>query len=124
MKIVTLNKDQFNRFASKHRYRNLYQTSAYAKSMLRFGYSVHFLGFVNEKNSLIGATFIAYKEVFMNYKIAYAPRGILFDFIDSNQVRAMVEKLKQVLGKQVFMLLRMDPYIPITISKKEPLGSF
>lgn len=115
MRIVTLNKEQFDRFASKHKYRSFYQTSAYAKSMLRFGYNVHFLGFVNDKNALIGATFIAYKEVFLSNKIAYAPRGILFDFSDSSKVRSMTEKLKQVLGKQGFMLLRMDPYIPISI---------
>lgn len=119
MKIVTLNRNQFDHFASRHRYRNFYQTSAYAKSMLRFGYNVHFLGFVNEKNSLVGATFIAYKEVFMSNKIAYAPRGILFDFSDSAKVRSMVEKLKQVLGKQGFMLLRMDPYIPISIRSND-----
>ena len=115
MKIVTLRPDQFDRFASKDRYRSFYQSSEYAKSMLKFGYSVHFLGFVNSKNELIGATFITYKEVFMSNKIAYAPRGILFDFVDSAQVRTMVDKLKQVLGKQGFMILRMDPYIPISI---------
>lgn len=115
MKIVTLTPEQFDRFASKHRYRNFYQSSAYARSMLRFGYNIHYLGFVNDRNSLIGATFIAYKEVFMSNKIAYAPRGILFDYTDSVQVRKMVEKLKKLLGKQGFMLLRMDPYIPISI---------
>lgn len=115
MKIVTLTPEQFDRFASKHRYRNFYQSSAYARSMLRFGYSIHYLGLTDNHNSLIGATFIAYKEVFMNNKIAYAPRGILFDYIDSSQVRKMVEKLKKTLGKQGFMLLRMDPYIPISI---------
>lgn len=119
MKIVTLTPEQFDRFASKHRYRSFYQTSAYARSMLRFKYSIHYLGFVNEKNSLIGATFIAYKEVFMSNKIAYAPRGILFDYLDSSKVRKMVEKLKKTLGKQGFMLLRMDPYIPISIRSND-----
>lgn len=119
MKIVTLSPEQFDRFASKHRYRSFYQSSAYARAMLRFGYSVHFLGFVGDKNTLIGATFIAYKEVFMSNKIAYAPRGILFDFIDSAQVKKMVDKLKEKLGKQGFMLLRIDPYIPISIRSNE-----
>lgn len=119
MKIVTLSPEQFDRFASKHRYRSFYQSSAYARAMLRFGYSVHFLGFVGDKNTLIGATFIAYKEVFMSNKIAYAPRGILFDFIDSAQVKKMVDKLKEKLGKQGFMLLRIDPYIPVSIRSNE-----
>lgn len=119
MRIVTLRPDQFDRFALKHRYRSFYQSSAYAKSMLKFGYSVHFIGFVNKNNVLIGATFITYKEVFMSNKIAYAPRGILFDYVDSAQLRQMIDKLKQTLGKQGFMLLRIDPYIPISIRSND-----
>lgn len=119
MKIVTLKTEQFDRFATKHRYRSFYQTSSYARSMLKFGYSIHFLGFVDEKSSLIGATFIAYKQVFMSNKIAYAPRGILFNFENADKVKDMVDKLKQVLGKQGFMLLRIDPYIPISIRSND-----
>lgn len=115
MKIVTLNQEQFDRFAINHRYRNYYQTTAYGNSMLKFGYNIHYLGIVDGTNSLIGATMLMYKEVFMSNKIAYAPRGILFDFADSNKVKELVECLKNLLGKQGFMLLRMDPYIPISI---------
>lgn len=115
MKIVTLRADQFDKYAKNHRYRNYYQTTAYGSTMIKFGYGVHYLGFVDEKNSLIGATMIMFKEVFLSNKIAYAPRGILFDFTDSAKVKEMVEKLKQLLGKQGFMLLKMDPYIPISV---------
>lgn len=115
MKIVTLNQQQFDRYAKKHRYRSYYQTSAYGNSMLKFGYNVHYFGIVDGTNSLIGATLILYKEVFMSNKIAYAPRGILFDFSDSVKVKELVDCLKNLLGKQGFMLLRMDPYIPISI---------
>ena len=31
-------------------------------------------------NKLIGATLIIYKKVFMKTKIAYAPRGLLFNY--------------------------------------------
>lgn len=118
MKIVTINSKQFEQFNKTHRYRNYYQTTAYGNTMVKFGYNVQYLGIVNEANVLIGATLLIYKEVFMNYKIAYAPRGILFNYEKGDQVKDLVEKLKKLLGKQGFMLLRIDPYIPSTIRDK------
>lgn len=119
MKLVTLNQEQFDRYAKSHRYRSFYQTTAYGNSMLKFGYNVHYFGVVDKNNSLIGATMIMYKTVFMNNKIAYAPRGILFDYSDSKKVKELADCLKNLLGKQGFMLLRMDPYIPISIHSND-----
>ena len=115
MKIVKLSQDQFDTFAESHRYRNFYQTSMYANVMKKFGYKIQFLGMVNNENKLIGATLIMFREVFMGNKIAYAPRGILYNYETEENVIELAEKLKKVLGKQGFMLLRMDPYIPLTI---------
>lgn len=115
MKIVTLSPKKFDEFASTHKYRNYYQTSNYGNLMINFGYNVHYLGILDESDTLIGATLILYKSVFMGNKIAYAPRGILFDFENKEQTILLSEKLKQLLGKQGFMLLRMDPCIVSTI---------
>ena len=115
MKIVTLSAEQFDKFAQNHRYRNYYQSSAYGNVMVKFGYNVHYLGIVSDENKLIGATLIIYKEIFMSNKLAYAPRGILCNYENAEQVEEMTKKLKQLLGKQGFMLLRIDPYIPETI---------
>ncbi len=115
MRIVTLSSEQFNKFAQSHRYRNYYQTSTYGTLMTKFGYNIHYLGIVSDTNKLIGATLILYKQVFMSNKIAYAPRGILYNYENLEDLEEATKKIKQVLGKQGFMLLRMDPYIPITI---------
>ena len=115
MKIVKLNSEQFDQFASTHRYRNYFQSSQYANLMIKFGYRAQFLGIINDDNKLIGATLLLYKEVFMGNKIAYAPRGILFNYEDEENTKELAEKLKKVLGKQGFMLLRIDPCIPLTI---------
>ena len=119
MKIVKLNSEQFDRFASSHRYRNYYQSSMYANVMKKFGYHSQYLGIVNENNKLIGATLIIYKEIFMGSKMAYAPRGPLFNYENEDDIKELTEKLKKVLGKQGFMLLRIDPYIPMTIRDYE-----
>lgn len=119
MKIVKLNSEQFDRFASTHKYRNYYQSSMYANVMKKFGYRSQYLGIVDENNKLIGATLIIYKEVFMGSRMAYAPRGPLFNYENEEDIKELVEKLKRVLGKQGFMLLRIDPYIPMTIRDYE-----
>lgn len=115
MKIVTLNSEQFDNYAKQHRYRNYFQTSSYANVMSNFGYSTHFLGIINNQNKLIGATLLLYKNYFMGKKIAYAPRGILYNYDNSESVIEMAQLIKKVLSKQGFMLLRIDPYIPLTI---------
>ena len=119
MKIVKLSSSQFDKFASGHRYRNYYQTSMYGNVMSKFGYQIQYIGVINDQNKLIGASLILYKEVFMKYKIAYAPRGILYNYENSRGLEDVMEKIKKVLGKQGFMLLRIDPYIPLTIRNNE-----
>ena len=119
MKIVKLSPSQFDRFASNHRYRNYMQTSMYGMVMSKFGYHSQFLGFVNEYNKLVGATLIIFKEVWRNNKVAYAPRGMLINYEDDAQVENITELLKQSLGKQNFMLLRIDPCVPLTIRDTE-----
>ena len=119
MKLVKLNVSQFDNFAKSHRYRNYFQSSKYANIMIKFGYHTKLLGFVNDQNSLIGATLIIYKNVFMGNKVAYAPRGILFNYENEAAVKEMTLLLKKSLKKQGFMLLRIDPYIPINIRDSE-----
>ena len=115
VKIVKLNSSQFDKFAASHKYRSFYQSSMYANVIVKFGYHAQYLGVVNKENKLIGATLIIYKEVFMGNKMAYAPRGILFNYEEPEDVKELAVRLKRALGKQGFMLLRIDPYIPLTI---------
>ena len=119
MKIVKLNSSQFDKFASMHRYRNYYQTSMYANIMNKFGYHTQYLGIVNEQNKLIGATMIIYKKIYMNFKFAYAPRGILYNYENLDNLDEMIEKIRKILNKKKFMLLRIDPYIPLTIRDQD-----
>ncbi len=119
MKIITLTAEQFDIYSSKHKYRNYYQTSNYAKLMVQFGFNAHFLGFANDDNNVIGATLILYKNVFMNNKIAYAPRGMLVDYDDPITLREITDRLKKLLGKQGFMSLKIDPFITSNIKDSE-----
>lgn len=115
MKISTIDKSQFDSFARKHKYRNYYQTSEYGTVMAKFNYEVRYIGIRNDNDELIGAALLLLQDAVMKTKLAYAPRGILFDFTDSDKVEQLVEALKNDLGKEGIITLRMDPAIPLSI---------
>lgn len=115
MKIITLEEKEFDKYAQKHKYRSYYQSSSYGKIMKKFGYDIHYLGIIDEMENLIGASLLLYKEVFMNYKIAYAPRGLLFDYSNGALLKEFTERLKKLLAKQGFMLLKIDPVVPVAL---------
>ena len=119
MKLVSFTPERFDEFATKHNLRNIYQTSSYAKLMRAAGWDVQFIGIEDDSSSTLGLMLIIYKTIFMNYKVAYAPRGILFDYSNSFFVQELAKKLKEVLGKQKFMFLRMDPLIVQNIRDKK-----
>lgn len=111
MKIITLTEEQFTKFVNTHKYNNFYQTVNYAKVMKSEGYNYHLLGFENNSNELIGATMILFKNVFFNYKIAYAPFGFLIDYSNSDLIEELTNKLKILLLKQKFIYLKINPKI-------------
>lgn len=111
MKIITLSEQQFNEFSYNHKYSNLYQTTNYAKVMKEEGYDYHLLGFTNNSNELIGATMILFKQIFFNYKMAYAPFGFLIDYSNNDLVEELTNKLKKMLIKQKFIYLKINPKI-------------
>ena len=115
MKIVTIDSSQFDNFAKKHKYRNYYQTSKYGNIMDKFNYEVRYIGIEDDEDNLIGAALLLIQEAVMKTKLSYAPRGLLFDFTDSNKVEELVEALKRDLGKEGIVSLRIDPSIPLTI---------
>ena len=118
MKIITLDEKIFDKFANKHQYRNYYQTSNYGKTIQKHGYNTHYIGIVDDNDKLLGASLLLYKEVFMNYKIAYAPRGFLLDYTNLDNLTEFTNRLKKLLSKQGYMLIKIDPYIPVNIRNK------
>ena len=116
MKICNIEKEQFDEFAKRHKYRNFYQSSTYTRIMPKFNYTVSYIGITNDdSDKLIGAAALILQDAFMKNKVAYAPRGILFDFTDAQKVEELVDALKMDLGKNGIISLKMDPAIPKSI---------
>ncbi len=112
MKIITLSEKEFDAFSMKNKNNSYYQTSMYAKFQHDVeGYQIHYLGFQNDDNKLIGAGLMLYKTLFWGYKFAYSPRGFLIDYDDMDLITELTQELKQLLRKQKFIFIKIDPLI-------------
>ena len=112
MKIITLNKDEFDSFSNNHTYNSYYQSSCYADfAVSNEQYNVHYLGFVDENNKLVGASLMLFKPLFWGYKYAYAPRGLLINYNNDEMVNEVTQELKKLLKKQKFIFITIDPLI-------------
>jgi len=119
MKISLLNEQQFDNYASNHKYTSYYQSSSYGSLMSEHNLKPMYLGFYDGAE-LIGASLILYKPSFFGFKYGYAPRGLLIDYNNYNHVMDVTKELKNYLFKERFILLKIDPLI--TISKKDKTG--
>lgn len=118
MKIITLSEEEFDKYAKKHKYKSLYQSSNYGKVMKTEGYNYHFLGFLNNSNTLVGATMMIYKPVLLGYKFAYAPYGFLVDYTDEDFIEELTIRLKKLLFKQRFLYIKINPLVHCAERKK------
>lgn len=119
MKIITLDETSFNKYVNTHKYRNYYQTSNYGNTIKNQNCDIHYIGIIDDNNNLLGASLLLYKEVFMNYKTAYAPRGFLLEYNNIDNLKEFTTRLKKLLSKQGFMSIKIDPYIPVNIRNKD-----
>lgn len=120
MKIITLEKNKFNKLAENNKYESYFQTSNYAELQRDIGYNVHYLGFLDENNDLIGGAMCLYKKIFGKYSYAYIPRGLLIDYDNPYLVNKITNSLKKLLYKQNFIFVKIDP--PIIISERDKNG--
>lgn len=120
MRIVTLSEQEFDSYSSNHKYTSYYQSSSYGNLMNDHGLKPMYLGFY-EGAELVGASLILYKPSFVGFKYGYAPRGLLIDYTNYNQVIDITRILKNYLFKERFILLKIDP--PILISKRDKNGN-
>lgn len=116
MRIITLEKEEFDKFAENHKYESYFQTSNYAEFEMNNKYDVHYLGFTDDEDNLIGGAMCLYRNLFWQYNYAYIPRGLLIDYDNPYLVNKITTKLKKLLYKQNFVFVKIDP--PIILSER------
>ena len=118
MLIKNINEQEFDSFAKKHKYSSYYQSSSYGYLMSNYGLKPMYLG-IYEGSSLIGASLILHKAPVMGFKYGYAPRGLLIDYTNYNDVINITKALKNYLFKERFITLKIDPLVLSTKQNKK-----
>ena len=119
MRIVKLSPESFDKYISSISYCSYFQTSAYGRLLSKFGLKDEYIGF-EENGQLVGAVLLLHKPIFMGFKYAYAPRGIILDYNNPSLVHTAVKELKAQLLKDHYLMLKMDPLI--ICSKRDKKG--
>lgn len=113
MRIVKLSPEGFDKYISSISYCSYFQTSAYGRLLNKFGLKDEYLGF-EENGQLVGALLLLHKPIFMGFKYAYVPRGIIIDYNNQSLVHTAIKELKSQLMKDHYLMLKMDPLIICT----------
>ena len=113
MRIVKLSPEAFDKYLSSISYCSYFQTSAYGRLLSKFGLKDEYIGF-EENGQLVGALLLLHKPIFMGFKYAYVPRGIILDYNNQNLVHTAIKELKSQLMKDHYLMLKMDPLIICT----------
>ncbi len=120
MRIVKLSPEAFDNYIASINYCSYFQTSAYGHLLSKFGLKEEYIG-LEENGGLVGALLLLHKPIFMGFKYAYVPRGIILDYNNQALVHTAMKELKSHLLKDHFLMLKMDPLI--VCSKRDRKGN-
>ena len=121
VKIAKLTPQQFDYFSFNHPLHTYYQTSNYGNLMTREGFTAEYYGFLNEQNSLVGASLIITQPLALGYKFAYAPRGFLINYEDQRLLTEITTQLKHFLARNSVSFLKIDP--PVINNRRDKNGN-
>lgn len=112
MRIIELTMDRFDEFAANHPLRNYCQTSAYARFMGEQGFSYDYIGYEDDSHNLVAVSLILYKRVGLN-RYAYAPRGFLIDYYNTDLVASFVKDITKRCKDKKAVFIKINPEIII-----------
>ncbi len=123
MRIKELTNAEFIEFSEHFPVSSPYQTSEYAMTMTKQQYDSFYLGMYDDKNTLVAASLIMV-ELLGKFQYAYAPRGFLLDYTNSEYVKQFTKLVKKYLKKKNIIAIKISPLIiKSTYTKKEGIIS-
>lgn len=111
MKLVTLSKEEFKKFADKHEQITFHQTTQWADLKLKTGWTPHYIGLEENKNIIGGALILAKKLPIIKKKILYSPRGFLIDYKNNKILKEFTKEIIKYAKKENAIFIKIDPYV-------------
>ena len=95
LKLKNLEKEQFDDYVRNHKSKSHFLQSLawgeFAKAKKHL--TPYYLGLVNDKDEIVGATLLLEKKLPLNLSYFYAPRGFVLDYNKKETIRTMTSKI-------------------------------
>lgn len=111
MRIRELSEQEFAAFALKHEQNNFYQTVAWGELKATNGWKPYYVGLVDDKNNILGASLLLSKKIVLNINMVYAPRGFLIDYSNYSLLKEFTNGIKKYAKKKGAIFVKIDPYV-------------
>jgi len=111
MKLMVLDKLQFEEFAENHPYGNFLQSSKMESAYQLNNWKVTYLGLV-ESEQIEAATLLLSMESRIGKNYFYAPRGLLVDYSNKPLLSTFISELKKYIKANNGYVLKFDPIVP------------
>lgn len=113
MKIKQLTNQEFKDFTNNFDNKSIYQTPEYGFVMNHENFDTVFLGLCNDENKILATSLILIQNK-DNFKYAYAPKGFLIDYNNTELLKTFTLQIKKYLNKLGICAIKICP--PITKS--------
>ncbi len=110
MEFRELTTEEFDSFVNTYELSSMYQTTEYGNIMNNHNYKTIYVGLINENNKIVAASLILIEQL-SKFKYAYAPRGFLIDYSDSELLKEFTDKIKKYLKKLHVIAIKITPLI-------------
>ena len=110
MKLVTLKKEEFKKFAENHPQANFYQTIEWGELKEENNWQMVLLGLKDNEEIKAGCLLLS-KDTPIKKKMFYSPRGFLIDYQDKELLKEFTEKIKDYVKKSKGIFIKIDPYL-------------
>lgn len=111
MKLTTLTKKEFKKYADASIQITFHQTEQWANLKAANGWEAHYLG-LKEKDKIVAAALILSKTLpIVKKKMFYSPRGFLIDYKDKKLLKTFTNEIKEYAKKENAIFIKIDPYV-------------
>ena len=109
MNFITLESEQFRKFADKYPDKSFYQTPEIANLRAENGWTPYYFG-VEENGQIKAASMVVAKPAFLGKSIYYAPGGPLINYEDERLTAFFFKNLKNYAKSHNGYILHIEPY--------------
>lgn len=112
-----ISSSEFNAFVKTHSFAPITQTEAWGK--VKIDWSKRYCGIYNENGTMCGGALLLVRSLAPMFKLAYCPRGPIFDLSNRELFETFISGVKNFAKKNGIYSVKIDPPVPLKITSPE-----